>query len=120
MKMMTVFNDPEGETRFGEETVDLRAGPMHVEARHSAPEACKRFYFSELSPGYTSSDDFAGRRQVCVLISGQLEVRTTNDEASVIEPGAVVRLEDTGYEMPGRSMRVIGNEPVRVLVVQLE
>lgn len=120
MKMLKVFNDAEGETRFGQETIELRAGPLHVSSRNSAPEACKRFYFSELSPGYQSTNDFAGRRQVCVLISGQLELRTTNDEAIVFEPGAIVRLEDTAYESPGRSMRVIGNEPARILFVQLE
>src|SRR6056297_970781 len=120
MKMMTVFNDPEGETRFGEETVELRAGPMNVEARHSAPEACKRFYFSELSPGYKSSKDFAGRRQVSVLISGELEVRASNEETMIVKPGDIVRLEDTAYETPSRSMRVIGDEPARILVVQLE
>lgn len=123
MKLLTVYNDPKGQTRFGEEEVELRAGisaQVSGTSRMSSAESCKRFYVTEMAPGYASRNDFASRRQICVLLSGRLEVRLNDGEARAVEPGDLVRLEDTAYDNPARSMLVVGDEPARVLVLQLE
>lgn len=123
MKCLTVYNDAKGQTRFGEMEVELRAGiddNVSGTSRISPSETCKRYYFHELRPGYASSNDFASRRQICVVLSGRIELRLNDGETRMIGPGDLVRLDDTAYEGPGRSMRVIGDEPARVLVLQLE
>lgn len=123
MKFLKVYNTSNGQTRFGEVEVELRAGiddKVSGTSRISPSETCKRFYFHELRPGYASGNDFASRRQVCVLLSGRLELRLIDGEKRMVGPGDLVRLHDTAYECPGRSMRVIGDEPARLLVLQLE
>ncbi len=123
MKILTVFNDTKGATRFGEDKIEFQAGNIGVMpglARNSSTETCKRFYWTEMNPGFSSGKDFAARRQVCVLLSGQIEIQTVDGEVRALAPGDVVRLEDTAYEAPGRSMRVLGDVAARVLVVQLE
>lgn len=123
MKILTVVNDTNGKTRFGEETVEFRVGnigQLPGTARNSPTETCKRFYLTEMDPGYSSTKDFSARRQVCVVLSGHLEVRSAEGDVRVLVPGDVVRLEDTAFEAPGRSMCVQGDAPARVLVLQLE
>lgn len=123
MKFLKVYNDPEGRTRFGEGELELREGINDQGSgisRMSSSEACRRFYVTEMGPGYASSNDFASRRQICVLLSGQMEIHLSDGEKRAVEPGDLVRLEDTAYEVPGRSMHVVGNAPARVLVIQLE
>jgi len=73
-----------------------------------------------LGPGYASRNDFASRRQICALLSGRLELRLKDGEEKEIVPGDLVRLEDTAFDNPARSMRVLGDEHARVLVLQLE
>jgi len=123
MKILTVYNAPNGEVRFGEKELELRAGINDEAAglsRMSSSETCKRYYVTELGPGYASKNDFATRAQTCVLLSGRLEISLDTGEVREVETGDLVRLEDTAYDAPGRSMRVIGDVPVQVLVLQLE
>lgn len=123
MKILTVYNTSNGEVRFGEEELELRAGindQVVGMSRMSSSETCKRYYVTELGPGYSSNNDFATRSQICVVLSGRIEVSLNTGEVRELGPGDLVRLEDTAYDAPGRSMRVIGDVPAQVLVLQLQ
>ncbi|EDM72299.1 hypothetical protein RAZWK3B_08616 [Roseobacter sp. AzwK-3b] len=123
MRIATFSNDGEGGTKLGHETVELRAGLSDFLATSpmmSSAEPCKRYFYTELPSGYVSSKDFSSRRQLCVLLSGEVELTSSAGHVERFNAGAVIRLEDTDYENPGRAIRVIGDQAARILSVQVE
>jgi len=123
MRIATFSNDGEGGTKLGHETVELRAGLSDFLATSpmmSSAEPCKRYFYTELPSGYASSKDFSSRRQLCVLLSGEVELTSSAGHVERFNAGAVIRLEDTDYENPGRAIRVIGDQAARILSVQVE
>jgi len=123
MEIVTFQNASAGGTVFGRETVTLQPGISDFLATSplmSAAHPCKRYFFSELPPGYHSSKDFSSRRQLCVLLSGEIEVMSTEGQTERFEAGDVLRLDDTDFQTPGRTVRVTGDGPARILSVQIE
>jgi quercetin dioxygenase-like cupin family protein len=59
----------------------------------------------------------APRRQLFVALAGELEVTVSDGEARRIRAGDVVLTEDTTGK--GHTTRVIGDTPVRSVIVQL-
>ncbi|HKK31710.1 MAG TPA: hypothetical protein VKA18_15100 [Alphaproteobacteria bacterium] len=123
MEIVTFKNDSEGGTVFDRETVTFQLGMSDFLAASpliSAAQSCKRYFFSELPQGYYSSKDFSSRRQICVLLSGELEVMSTGGQTERFVAGDVLRLEDTNFQIPGRTVRVTSECPARILNVQIE
>ncbi|WP_297771260.1 hypothetical protein [uncultured Roseovarius sp.] len=123
MRITTFSNDGKGGTRFGHETLDLHAGLSDFLANSpmmSSAQTCKRYFFTELPAGYSSSKDFSSRRQLCVLLSGELELISSAGDVETFAVGDVIRLDDTDYETPGRAIRVTGENPARILAVQID
>lgn len=123
MWITTFLNDSKGGTTFGSEPVEFHAGEadfLTATVLMSSAKPCKRYFFSELPPGYTSKGDFSSRRQLCVLLSGQLVVVSSSGDVQQFEAGDVIRLEDTEYETPARSVRVTSSCAARVLSVQID
>ena len=123
MEIVTFQNDNAGGTVFGRETVTLQPGLSDFLATSplmSAAQPCKRYFFSELAAGYYSRKDFSSRRQICVLLSGELEVTSTEGQTERFVAGDVLRLDDTDFQTPGRTVRVTGECPARILSVQID
>jgi len=123
MRIATFSNDGKGGTVFGEEAVDLHTGLSDFLATSpmmSSAQPCKRYFFTELAPGFTSSKDFSSRRQLCVLLSGDVELISSAGDVERLSAGAVIRLDDTDYENPGRAIRVVGDQAARILSVQID
>lgn len=122
MQIVTFSNDGKGGTKFGHEKVDLHTGlnTLATAPMMSPAQSCKRYFFMELPLGHASIRDFSCRSQICVLLSGELELMSSTGDVERFEAGAVMRLDDTDYENPGRAIRVIGDQPARILTVQLE
>jgi len=123
MRIATFSNDGKGGTRFGHDTVELNAGLSDFLATSpmmSSAQPCKRYFFTQLPSGFSSSKDFSARRQICVLLSGEVELTSSAGEVERFNAGAVIRLDDTDYENPGRSIRVIGDQAAHILSLQVE
>lgn len=123
MDILKVSNSEQGGTQIGRETVDLKSGSndfLRNSLSISTSSNCSRYFFSELPVGYSSERDFAAKKQLCVLLSGRVEIGTSDRDATEVEVGDVILLADTDYRSPSRSIRVIGNRPARILTVQLE
>lgn len=123
MEIVTIVNDGKGGTEFGREAVTLQLGLSDFLATSplmSASHPCKRYFFSELPVGYHSSKDFSSRRQISVMLSGEVEVMSSTGQTERFVAGDVLRLEDTDYTNPGRSIRVVGEAPARFMSVQTE
>lgn len=123
MDIVTFSNDGKGGTEFGREKVELQLGLSDFLATSplmSASHACKRYFFSELPVGYSSSKDFSSRRQISVMLSGEVEVMSSAGQAERFVAGDVLRLDDTDYDTPGRAIRVVGEAPARFMSVQIE
>lgn len=123
MEIVTFKNDGKGGTLFDRDDVKLQLGVSDFLANSplmSSAQPCKRYFFSELPAGYYSSKDFSSRRQLCVLLSGELELMSSGGQTERFVAGDVLRLEDTDYQTPGRTIRVVSDTPARFLSVQLE
>lgn len=123
MRITTFSNDGKGGTKFGHEAINLNVGLSDFLATSpmmSSAQPCKRYFFTELPPGYSSSKDFSSRRQLCVLLSGEVELRSSAGDVEQLSAGAVLRLDDTDYENPSREIRVIGDQAARILAVQID
>ena len=83
MRIATFSNDGQGGTKLGEEKVELRGSYNDVlgaSLKLSGSRPCKRYFFSELPPGFSSSNDFSSRRQLCVLLSGEIELKSSSGD----------------------------------------
>lgn len=112
-----------GQAEFGTETINLTSHSSSFpggSALVSQRFASTGHYFVELPPGFSKSKDFSVRRQLCVLVAGKVEIASGSGDKKVFTVGDVLRFEDTDYKAPNRSISVIGDEPARMLVVQLE
>jgi len=123
MEIVTFQNDSAGGTVFGRETVTLQPGIsdfLSTSPLMSAAQPCKRYFFSELAAGYYSRKDFSSRRQICVLLSGEIELTSSSGDVKHFVAGDVILLEDVEYEPPGRAMRITSEHAARVLAVQID
>lgn len=123
LEIVKVFSTEDGVSRFASETVRLKsgAGQFQEDSTMMSPaESCKRYFFVKLPAGFSDEQAFAGRRQLCVLLSGRVEIGTPDGEAIGFGAGETVMLEDTEATAPGRSVKVVGDEPALILTVQLD
>lgn len=123
MRIMTFSNDGKGGTQFGHQMVDFQSGLSGFVVSSqmmSAARPCKRYFFTELPPGFASTKDFSSRSQLCVLLSGEVELSSSTGDTERLSAGGVMLLDDTDYENPSREIRVLGDEAAHILVVQTE
>ena len=123
MRITTFSNDGQGGTVFGDEKMELRKSYNDIlgaAIMMSGSRPCKRYFFSELPPGFSSNKDFSSRRQLSILLSGEIELTSSAGDVRQFVAGDVILLEDTDYELPGRAIRITGEHPARVLSVQID
>jgi quercetin dioxygenase-like cupin family protein len=82
-----------------------------------APLPASSVYFREFAPGTFLDWHPAPRRQVVVLLSGQLENECGDGQVRRFGPGDARIIEDTTGG--GHTTRVIGDQPAVVAVVAL-
>ena len=121
MTYTRVFTDEEGESHFEDvssllELVDFAppAPPLHV----AAPVEADRAILGVAPKGWYGDWHPTPARQFYVQLSGALEAETSDGEVRAFGPGAIVLLDDTTGR--GHRSRVLGEEPVNMLFVQLK
>jgi hypothetical protein len=106
MTITRVYADEQGESHFGEQSIELRDGG---EIGHlSEPIAAKSVIFRRNDPGYDFDWHPAPRRQYIVLLDGAIEIEVSDGERRTFRGGEVLLVEDT----TGRGHRTRHVEPI--------
>ena len=115
----TLYNDENGTSHFGEETIEAAAvdfAPPAPPIFVSEPTAAQRVVYLFLPAGYEGDFHPAPRRQFMTLLSGRLECGVSDGETRVFTPGSSQRVQDTSGV--GHSTRAL--EDCVMLVAQLD
>jgi quercetin dioxygenase-like cupin family protein len=95
----------------------LDALPPGALPSSAAPLAATGVYFRSFAPGTFLDWHPAPRRQVVVVLAGELECETGDGQVRRFGPGDARLIEDTAGR--GHTTRVIGDAPAVVAVVPL-
>ena len=120
LKHYRMYTDQTGESHI--ETVEIKqslvkaappAPPLHLSAYHSA----SRCVFYSAQPGWFGDWHPAPARQYMVLLSGKVDVETSDGGTVNLVPGDVILVEDTWGK--GHRSKNVGDGDFHFLVVQL-
>lgn len=113
-----IYADPQGESHFDLVTVEqslLRAAPPAAPFYVSADGTASKYRFYTFEPGWIGELHPAPTRQFLALMSGAVEMETTDGMVRRFAPGDLVLLEDTTGR--GHVTRNIGEGYATYLVV---
>lgn len=115
MKIIRLYADADGESRFEELEIDLEdAGEI---GRLSARHAVDSVIFRENPPGYDFDWHTAPERQYIVMLDGEIEVESSTGEQRRFAGGEILLVEDTWGK--GHRTRSVDGKPRRSLFVPL-
>jgi hypothetical protein len=115
-----LFTDQTGASHLETLQAELTATPYAPPAPDvflSRPMPAAAAVFLSAPPGWTGTWHVSPRRQLFVVLTGEIEVEMSDGTIERSGPGAVALLEDTTGR--GHITRVIGEGPVEALVVPL-
>ena len=115
MKLTCIGVTDEGGSRFAEMEIELTDGGEI--GRLSEPMAASGVVFRENDGGYDFDWHNAPRRQLIVLLDGEIEVEVTSGEKRRFRGGDVLLVEDTTGT--GHRTRTIGDRPRHSLFIPL-
>jgi quercetin dioxygenase-like cupin family protein len=120
MKYPRLFTSADGDTHFGEITVDRRPAvyvPGIPLVDIAAPTPVNALIFSRLAAGYDSDWHPPPRRQFVIVLTGTMRLTASDGEVRRFGPGAIFLVEDlTGK---GHQTSALGNEEVVVVTIPL-
>lgn len=115
-----LYTDDAGESHFGEVWSPLKpadfappAPPLDL----ASPVGTEHALLASAPVGWYGDWHPSPARQFYIQLSGQLEAETSDGEKRTFSAGSIVLLEDTTGK--GHRSRVVGDEPVRMMFVQL-
>ena len=109
-----------GESHFEPVKVEqsrVKAVPSAPRVYLSKDEPATKYFFYSFEPGWTSDQQPAPMRQFMVLLSGTMEVETSDGEIKQFKPGNIILMVDTWGK--GHKARNIGKEYLHVFAVQI-
>lgn len=112
--------DENGGSRFEDEAFQMRPAvfaPPADPLMSTEFEKAERMLFLILPKGWVGRMHPSPAKQVAILMSGSIRVEASNGDVRDIEAGGVWRMEDV--EGPGHRTTVIGEDEVRLAIVQL-
>ena len=90
MRLVRIFTAPSGES-----AVEIRRVPMTGTERPASPTfRCDSMFFRETPEGHVQDLHNAPRRQLIFLVSGILEIETSEGRRIVCRPGDLIFAED--------------------------
>ncbi len=121
IKYVRVYADSMGESHFEDLTIDLNeidfappAPPIFTSDLNPSSD----YGFASVLPGWESEWHPTPKRQFMIYLSGTIEAEVSDGEIRQFGPGSITLVEDTTGK--GHKSRVIGNEKVVGVVIQLE
>ena len=121
LKFVRVYADSIGESHFEDLTIDLNEidfAPPAPPIFTSKLNLSTNYGFASVLPGWESEWHPAPKRQFMIYISGTIEAEVSDGEIRQFGPGSITLVEDTFGK--GHKSRVVGDEPVIGVVIQLE
>jgi quercetin dioxygenase-like cupin family protein len=114
--MTALIADPDGETRFVDETIPYadNSGPLQVTTTASAVSVSFRW----VSGAFDFNFHPAPRRRLVVVMEGRLEVTAGNGEARTFGLGDLLEVRDTTGR--GHRSRSVDNAPLRSAFIALD
>lgn len=120
IECLRLYSDASGESHFSTTTIELSsvefappAPPLEVSGLTPAIHG-----FLRASTGWYGDWHPAPKRQMMCLLSGSLRLETSDGQSRLLQPGAIVLLEDT--EGTGHTTRVVSDVPATMVFAQLE
>jgi hypothetical protein len=113
-----IYADPQGNSHVDTVTVDqslARAAPPAAPFYVSGDKPASKYRFYTFEPGWIGELHPAPTRQFLSLLSGTVEMETTDGTLRLFGPGDLVLLEDTSGK--GHVTRNIGNSYAMFLVI---
>ena len=121
MQYLHLKEDDAGVSYFEDAEIALSSGafappapPMPI----SRPETCAQLLYLVLPAGWGGAKHPSPRRQIGFCLSGRVRVEAGSGEAREFSAGAIWRMEDVSGS--GHRTTVIGDEDVRMAIVQLD
>jgi len=121
MKYTRVLSDIDGESRFEDVEVEMRAvdfAPPAPALNLSEFAPTSRFAFLHAPIGWVGDWHPAPRRQFMIYLAGHVEGQTSDGRRRTFGPGSVVLVEDTTGK--GHRSRVVGADDALMAVIQLD
>jgi uncharacterized cupin superfamily protein len=113
-KYVRLYSGPDGESHFEEVELELKDSGRGTDVSNEIPASSVNF--SKFRDDYGFDQHTAPRDRFVVMLTGTIEVETSDGEVRVLGPGTVLRAEDlTGV---GHKSRVIGSDERIALYVQ--
>jgi hypothetical protein len=116
-----VYTDENGETHFEDIEIALLPkifAPPAPALNLSLFSEAKRYGFVNAPSGWFGDWHPTPKRQVFIYLSGEMEAKVSDGEVRSFGPGSVTLVEDTTGK--GHVSRVIGDQDVLAVVIQLE
>ena len=113
-----IYSDAHGESHFDRVTVEqslVQAAPPAAPFYVSKDGSASKYRFYTFEPGWIGELHPAPTRQFLALMSGRVEMETTDGKARRLGPGDLVLLEDTSGK--GHVTRNIGEGYAIFLVI---
>ncbi|MDW4548315.1 cupin [Defluviimonas sp. D31] len=121
MQLLHLTEDENGVSHFSDAGIGLAmvdfappAPPMLV----SASEVARALVYLTLPAGWGGAKHRSPCRQVAFCLGGRLRVEAGDGEVREIGPGGIWRMEDV--DGSGHTTTVVGDEDVRLAIVQLD
>jgi hypothetical protein len=120
LKYTRIYPDAQGESHLDTVTVEqslVTAAPPAPPLYISENRPASKYLFYSFEPGWTGDLHPAPARQFLALLSGAMEVETSDGTVKRIGPGDLLLLEDTSGK--GHRSRNIGEDYLTFFVVQI-
>ena len=121
MKYVHIFADADGATHFKDVEAPMKiedyappSPPLSVSAHRPATGMVSIGF----QPGYFGDFHPAPKRQWMILLTGTVEIGVSDGELRTLATGMVGFLEEAGSK--GHTLRVVGDEPATLFVVEVE
>ncbi|TFH46730.1 MAG: cupin domain-containing protein [ANME-2 cluster archaeon] len=121
LKYVRVYADSTGESHFEDLTINLNEidfAPPAPPIFTSDLNPSSNYGFASVLPGWESEWHPAPKRQFMIYLSGTIEAEVSDGEIRQFGPGSITLVEDIFGK--GHKSRVVGNEKVVTVVIQLE
>ena len=121
MKYQRLFADGDGQSHIEEVEAELSPmdyAPPAPKLDLSEPVDAARYVFVCFPAGWDSDWHVTPRRQLFVVVAGEIEGTAGDGSVRTLGPGGVLAMEDTHGR--GHRARVTSGEDVLAVIVQLE